>query len=54
MMRAGAWPEVPGRHRRGIKTARLGGTWAEAAPDEREAVGRVLTEVFGPVERVEL
>ncbi len=49
---------------RAIKTAlflhglqpsdRLGGTWTEATPDEREAVGRVLTEVFGPIERVEL
>ena len=33
---------------------RLGGTWTEASPAEREAVGRVLTEVFGPIERVEL
>ena len=33
---------------------RLGGTWTEAAPDEREAVGRVLTEVFGRIDKVEL
>ena len=49
---------------RAIKTAlflhglqpsdRLGGTWTEATRDEREAVGRVLTEVFGPIERVGL
>ena len=49
---------------RGIKTAmylcglqpsdRVGGTWQEASPDEREAVRRCLVEVFGPIEKVEL
>ena len=49
---------------RGIKTAlylygllpsdRVGGTWAEGTSNEREAVGRILTEVFGPIEKVGL
>lgn len=49
---------------RGIKTAlylhgllpsdRLGGTWTEGSPQERDDVRRCLEEVFGPIARVDL